>query len=109
MRPEANSGALLQVRPLAGTLLGTKFEPWITIQAFCAISPPPLATVTDVMMPKGGPALTVKLPASVIFSPSRLLPEFLALPRARPLRSSPERSGSWQSPKPARQPIRQCR
>ena len=38
IRPEANSGALLQITPAAGVLLGTRFGPCICTHAFGAIN-----------------------------------------------------------------------
>src|SRR4051812_35310475 len=65
MRPEANSGALLQLMPPAGTLPGTRFGPLITIHAFCASSGPPPATVTDVIVPGTGLLVSENIAAAV--------------------------------------------
>ena len=47
MRPDAKSGALLQVNPLAPRLEGARLTPLITIQAFCtsSVKPPSMSTV----------------------------------------------------------------
>src|ERR1035438_3548386 len=48
MRPDAKSGALLQVSPLAPRFEGARLTPLITIQAFCvsSVKPPSMSTVT---------------------------------------------------------------
>lgn len=50
MRPEANSGASLQITPLGGVVAGTRLLPLIAMNVFWAISGPPEAVLTPVMM-----------------------------------------------------------
>src|SRR5437588_10718724 len=50
IRPEANSGAELQVIPLGPTLLGARLVPLISIQVFGAMSGEPPTVLTDVIV-----------------------------------------------------------
>jgi hypothetical protein len=48
--PKLNSGALLQVTPSGGTLLGTRLLPRISIHVFCAMSEDPPTVLTEVIV-----------------------------------------------------------
>src|SRR5580704_16845246 len=48
--PAANEGAVFQMTPLAGVLAGTRLEPLITMNVFCAIVELPFAVVTEVIV-----------------------------------------------------------
>src|ERR1035437_2998733 len=56
MRPEANSGALLQSCPAAGVEVGTRFVPLTATQVFCEMSVPAYTVTTELITGPPPPA-----------------------------------------------------
>src|ERR1700722_9533811 len=89
IRPDANSGALLQYTPPGGVLAGVRFVPVICSHVFCAIYGEPKAVLTDVMTgpPAAGWVMAPEPVKENVWSPfkTRLAARIPVAPRNTPV------------------------